>query len=154
MRMRQGQYTSSTPAPDWQSDYKAGPDYASSIHPDYADYPPPMPEYQPYSHVQPQGAYATYGQSASTLPQDEVYDKYEAESDYGSAAHLPYGAAPIAQGHQRDYSQTSGNALPNSYYNTTAPTSDAYGGYARHEHQDGLHDHQYATSGGYYGHAT
>ena len=157
MRMRQGQYASSTPAPDWHSDYKTGTDYASTLHPDYSEYPPAMPEYQPYTHTQPQGAYATYGQSVSTLPQDEVYDKYEAEGEYGSTAHLPYGAAPFAQGDYGGHSHTSVNAVPNSYYDATPSVSDAYSGYVRQDHQDGQHDPRYRTNGGYdgySGHAT
>ncbi|KAF8592682.1 hypothetical protein K439DRAFT_1323543 [Ramaria rubella] len=148
MRMRQGPYASSTPAPDWQSDYKVNVDYASSMRPEYPDYPPPMPEYQPYSHIQPQGTYAAYGQSVSTLPQDElVYDKYDAESDYGSTAHLPYGAAPFAQGHQRDYSHVSGN---NSYPHANSnaiPMSDAYSGYSRQDDDSSRHDMRYGQSG-------
>jgi hypothetical protein len=157
MRMRQGQYASSTPTHDWQSDYKGGTDYASSIRPDYAEYPPPMPEYQPYSHVQPHGAYATYGQSVATLPQDEVYDKYDAESEYGSNAHLPHGAASFAQGYHRAHSPGPGSALPNPYSNATTPMSDAYSGYARHDPQADQHDPRFGANGGYdgySGHAT
>jgi len=150
MRMRQGPYANPSPTPDWQSDHKGMTDYASSMHgghSDYPDYPPPMPEYQPYSHVQPKGAYATYGQSMATLPQDEMYDKYDAESDYGSTAHLPNAAAPLS--HEN---HASPNSLPNPYSltnsNATTPMSDAYGGYTRHDHYDAApYDPRYGHGG-------
>jgi len=160
MRMRQGQYAPSNPGTDWHSDYKAGTDYGSGgqgSHPDYPDYPPPMPEYQPYSHIQPQGAYTTYGQSVTTLPQDELYDKYDAESDYGSTAHLPDGAAPFEheahEQHNRIHSYTSGKSLPNPYAiaasNVPSPMSEAYGGYVRqdHHHSPGQYDSRHDHSG-------
>jgi len=149
MRMRQGPYASSTPVPDWQSDYKSVTDNGSSVQSGYPEYPPPMPEYQPYSHVQPQGAYAAYGQSVGTLPPDEVYDRYDtAESEYGSNAHLPHGAAPFGQTHHHDI---SANSIPNPYSNATTPS--AYSGYAIHDGQD---SHYGAQGGydGYSGHAT
>lgn len=136
MRMRQGQYATSSPAPDWKPDYQSVVDHGSNGQPDYPEYPPPMPEYQPYSHVQPQGSYAAYGQSVGTLPQDEMYDKYDAESEYGSHVHLPYGAAPFAQAQHVD---ASANGLSDPYPNTVA----AYSQYARHEPQDSQHDRRY-----------
>ena len=150
MRMRQGQYASSSPAPDWQSDYKSVTDNGSNVQTDYPEYPPPMPEYQPYSNVQPQGTYAAYGKSVGTLPQDEEYDKYDTESEYGSNVNLPYGAAPFAQVHPRD---PSANSIPNPYSNATTPQSAAYGGYARHDPQDSQHDLQYGGQGGYNGYS-
>ncbi|KAF8528762.1 hypothetical protein BU17DRAFT_37819 [Hysterangium stoloniferum] len=154
MAMRRGPYASSTPAPSWQSDYKNPSDYGSTLAPEYPDYPPPMPEYQPYTHLHPQSAYPSYGQSVGSLPQEEAYDKYEAESDYGSTAHLSTGAAPIAQQHHREYSQASPNNPPNPYSTkTSTPISDAYSGYVTQQTQAQLNDSRYGhhaeTRGGY-----
>jgi len=136
MAARRGPYASSTPAPSWQSDYKNPSDYASTLVPEYSDYPPPMPEYQPYTYPHTQSAYPSYGQSVGSLPQEEVYDKYEAESDYGSTTHLSTGAAPFAQQHHREYGQPSSNNLPNPYgTNISTPVSDAYGGYVTQQTQ-------------------
>ncbi|GJJ07262.1 hypothetical protein Clacol_001462 [Clathrus columnatus] len=105
-----------TPAPSWPPSEYASTDYASTLHLDYGDYPPPMPEYQPYSHAQPQGQYHGYGQSVATLPQDEGYDKYD-DTEYGSTYHLTLNAAPPGEVPQRQRS-TSPYANP---YSTPAP---------------------------------
>lgn len=151
MRQQRSQYAPST---NWQSEYKS--DYASSF---YANYPPAMPEYQPYSHVQPQGAYAAYGRSAGTLPQEETYDRFDAESDYGSTFNLAVGAAPMAQNHQRGYSNSSSNIL--SQHPPTpsmiTPTSDAYGGYIRDDnagHYDSHRGYNGGRSPGFSGYAS
>jgi hypothetical protein len=134
------------PPVNWQSDYKS--EYASSFQPDYPDYPPPMPEYQPYSHLQPQGAYAAYGRSVGTLPQEEMYDRFDAESDYGSTFNLAIGAAPIAQGHQRGPSNSSTNILSQQPPSSAAlsSTSDVYGGYVRDD--TGYRESQRGYGGG------
>lgn len=108
-----------TPAPSWPPTDYASTEYASTVHLDYGDYPPPMPEYQPYSHAQLQGQYG-YGPSVATLPQDEGFDKYD-EVEYGSTYHLTVNAAPPAEVPHR---QGSTSPYQNPY------PSDPYAGYA------------------------
>jgi len=119
LKQQRGPYAPSiSTSSNWQSEYKA--DYSpSNYYPEYPDYPPPMPEYQPYSHAQPAGGYATYGHSAPSLPHED-YD----ESDYGSTFNLAAAAAPVA--HQRGYSNSNLNVSQSSPAVTT-PTSNPYG---------------------------
>ncbi|KIJ37415.1 hypothetical protein M422DRAFT_781768 [Sphaerobolus stellatus SS14] len=133
-------YPQSIATSNWQPDYKSEQSYPS----DYPDYPP-MPEYQPYSHTQPQGAYVAYGHSMGTLPQEDSYDKYD-DNDYGSTYNLAAAAAPIAH-HQYSssnlhVSQSSSGIL------TGTPTSDVYGGYIQGSAQPGVAQYDQRQLGG------
>jgi len=137
MRMRQGPYAQTTPAPSYRTDYKSTSDFASTLQPEYPDYPPPlMPEYhQSYA----QGHYAPYD-SAATLAGDGN-NANDAESDYGSTFHLATAAQPAGEAHQRQTSASSGN-LPSDL-----TVSDAYGGYVQPDHSYNAADGRYRHMG-------
>lgn len=108
-----------TPAPSWPPTDYSSTDYASTVNLDYPDYPPPMPEYQSYSHASPQGQYYGYAQSVGTLPQDEGFDKYD-EAEYGSTYHLT-SATNTAPPPDVVQHQSSISPYPNPYAAPTIP---------------------------------
>lgn len=103
---------------------------------DKNDYPPPMPAYNPYSTHQPPGSYAHFNQSQNTFAYEEsVYNNYPPQQqvyddDYDSNAHLPMGAAPLAQQSQPSISRP-GTAAPLS--NPHSPGYDGAGNYDPHD---------------------
>lgn len=132
-----------TPAPSWPPTDYSSTDYASTVNLDYPDYPPPMPEYQPYSHaLPPQGQYHGYAQSVGTLPQDEGFDKYD-EAEYGSTYHLTSATNTVPPTDVVQH-QNSISPYPNPY---AAPNPYEYSAHA--QYPQAVYGNGGAAGGGY-----
>jgi len=88
-----------------------------------ADYPPPMPAYNPYSTHQPAEAYAQFNSSQATLQDDSYYhSQHMYEEDNESTANLPMAAAPFGQQHM----DRPGSAGPTNPYMNQPGSGGSY----------------------------